>query len=232
MWDKPDAPSPGSFLKVIEDEKRLRSLAPDWGLRTERSEIFRTAERSRRLFHRWFTKGDSHAAAKAAHIVLDKGVPEGFHRGQDGTPTLEVHSVRPARRIGPDGQTVTELVVEMTQRRRGYYDPEIQEEVDHGKRKPPRADFIFRGGCTLLIDPDTAEVKYCIHKKILNTDRLDRTRRYLLGDETPSLGATYFGDPRLVFFQRLTARPGDAVWGAKAEPFALLHRSFDYEEVI
>ena len=44
--------------------------------------------------------------------------------------------------------------------------------------------------------PDTAEVRYCVFKRIRSKARLDRMRRYLLGQEGPSLSATYFGDPR------------------------------------
>ena len=61
--------------------------------------------------------------------------------------------MRPARRVGPDGQQIAELVVEITQSRMGYRSPEIQQKADAlpAGEQPP-ADFKFRGGCTLLID--------------------------------------------------------------------------------
>ena len=75
---------------------------------------------------------------------------------------------------------------------------------------PPPADFIFRGGCTLLVDPITAKVRYCITKNILSDGRLARQRSYTTGDTDNSLRAVYFGSVN----QR----------GLK-EPFAFLHRS-------
>jgi len=93
----------------------------------------------------------------------------------------------------------------MTQRRDGYYDPEIQDKVDRGvlkSRHQPKRDFIFRGGCTLLVDPNNAEVRYCIQKNIRSESRLERVRRYLTMEETPSLRATYFGDRVKTYYWR------------------------------
>jgi len=227
LWHEPDNKEQEAFLKVFHDPERLRKLVPDWGLTTNRREIYNQSKESRRMLHKWFTDASALEAAKVAHIVLDKNAPKGFYRDEKGVPKLEIHSVRPARRVGPEGQTVTELVVEMTQRRRGYYNPKIQDKVDRGKIKPRKPDFVFRGGCTLLIDPDTTEVRYCIYKRILSKNRLDRMRKFLLGDMSPSLRATYFSDPRKAYFQRITARRRGLEEELAVEPFALLHRSFE-----
>jgi len=231
LWHSPDEDEQKAFLKVFRGPGTLRKLVPDWGLTTDRVNIYKQARRSRAILHGWFTDVNAIEAARAAHIVLDKDRPEAFYRDKNDVPTLEVHSARPARRVGPEGQTVTELVVEMTQRRRGYYDPEVQEEVDRGEIEPPKPDFIYRGGCTLLIDPETAKVRYCIYKRILSKNRMDRMRRFLLGDESPSLRATYFDDPRKAYFQRLTA-PRRGLEEPAVEPFALLHSSFEREEAM
>ena len=99
-------------------------------------------------------------------------------------PKIEVHSVRPARRQGPDGQTLTDLVIEVTQKRRGYLDPSLQDQVDEQPvDPPPQEDFWFRGGCTLLVDLEHREVRYLICKDIEGAERLAAHRAYLL--ETP-----------------------------------------------
>ena len=67
----------------------------------------------------------------------------GFYRAErnnlDGRPgelrNFEVHSVRPVRRIGPDRQQRTDLVVEITQ-----------------SWLPADGSGKFRGGCTLIVD--------------------------------------------------------------------------------
>lgn len=229
IWHSPDEDEQRAFLKVFRGPGKLRELVLDWGLTSDRKKIFEQAERSRAKLHKWFTDPSAREAARVAHIVLDRNASEAFYRGSDGVPTLEVHSVRPARRVGPEGQTVTELVIEMTQRRRGYFDAGLQDEVDRGKKDPPRPDFIFRGGCTLLVDPDTARVRYCIYKRILSKNRLDRMREFLTGEERPSLRATYFGEPQRAYFQRITGGREDLE--RDVEPFALLHSSFEQEEV-
>ena len=232
LWQAPNDEEQKAFLKLLRGPARLRELVPDWGLTTNRSRIHKQAEKSQARLHGWFSGADGLEAARVAHIVLDRNTKEAFYRGKAGVPRLEIHSVRPARRIGPEDQTVTELVVEMTQRRRGYYDPRIQDEADSGKIEPPAPDFIFRGGCTLLIDPETAQVRYCIYKRIGSKNRLDRMRRYLTGDASPSFHATYFGDPRKVYFESVTARREGLEARFEVEPFALLHRSFEQEEVM
>ena len=68
---------------------------------------------------------------------------------------IEVHSVRPVRRVGPDGNIRSDLVVEITQTFRPTQCP--------GAR--------FRGGCTLLIDLATAEVRYMVRKKVEESGR-------------------------------------------------------------
>jgi hypothetical protein len=237
LWHAPDDKEQEAFRKVFGDPERLRKLVPDWGFTTNRRKIFDQAKRSQYLLHKRFIEASALEAAEIGHIVLNKDAPEAFYRNKKtGVPTLEIHSVRPARRIGPEGQTVTELVVEMTQRRRGYYSPEKQKKVDSGKfkppKKPPKPDFVFRGGCTLLIDPNTAKVRYCIYKRIRSKNRLNRMRRFLKRDASPLLRATYFGDPRKAYFQRLTARRRGLEEELAVEPFALLHRSFEQEEVM
>ncbi len=154
-------------------------------------------------------------------------------------PTLEVHGVRHARRVVQRGLTRTDLVIEMTQRRRGYLDPAKQAKIDAVRDDDafldPRADhwkiddkpdFIFRGGCTLLIDGETGKVRYCIRKDILSDrerrafpkavvddghSRLARQREFAREFSTPTLRATY--DP-------------EAGSVSVGEPFAMLHRSF------
>jgi len=227
LWKSPDEEEKKAFLKVFGNAQRLRQLVPDWGLTEDREQIYHQTKISQGTLKTWFADPRAREAAKAAHIVLDKDAPEAFYRDKYGAPTLEVHSVRPARRIGPDGHTETELVIEMTQRRRGYYDLETQEKADSGDPKPPKPDFIFRGGCTLLVDPRTAHVRYCIYKRILSKTRLDHMRNFLLEDATPSLHATHFGDPRRTYFKKITKEEEFRI-----EPFALLHRCVSSEEAI
>jgi len=122
--------------------------------------------------------------------------------------SVEVHKVRLTRRAGPDGQDVRQLVIEVAQRRRGFFDP--AEQCAQDKAPQPgdgvdrsKSDFIFRGGATLIIDLRDGKLRYVIRKRIDDAERLDLQRQYL---QAPGeLGFTY--------------NRGEA-----KEPFAMVHR--------
>ncbi|HYJ52840.1 MAG TPA: hypothetical protein VEW04_06680, partial [Allosphingosinicella sp.] len=123
-------------------------------------------------------------------------------------PNVEVHSVRTTRRMGPDGQDVRQLVIEVTQRRRGFFDPAQQKREDEARQDAPAApDFTFRGGATLIFDMFTGKLRYTIRKNIAGGKRLELQRDYLLARATGNLGMAY-------------SHAGEAA----REPFAMIHR--------
>jgi hypothetical protein len=138
--------------------------------------------------------------------------PEGNSKTPRMRPNVEVHSVRATRRIGPDGQDVRQLVIEVAQRRRGFFDPDQQDAEDAedrtGKRIPAPPDFIFRGGATLIFDMFSKKLRYAIRKRITDNKRLKEQREYLLDRAGGNLGMAYSGIDN---FAR--------------EPFAMMHRS-------
>jgi len=223
LWDAPTPEQQEAYRRVFPGgPAKLRQFVPSWGLTVDRKDIYDRARRNQAHVHSWFTDPDGRDAVRAAGLTLAEDTPATINRGPDGRPALEVHSVRPAHRVGPDGQTLTDLVVEITQWRRGYYDPQVQERADRGEIGPPW-DFVFRGGCTLLVSLETARVRYCVYKRIRSARRLESQRRFLTRDIDPSLRATYLGDPRRRYF---AGSDVEAV-----EPFALLHRSYEHQEV-
>ena len=139
---------------------------------------------------------------------------------ETGRPEIKINSVRLAYRTSLSMQSLSDLVVEINQRRRGYLDLDKQAAVDAGTTPPGEPDFIFRGGATMLIDINTGRVRYVISKGIGGDHRLNIQRQYLSDSET-SLAYTYFGNPRLNYFK---------ADGSQREPFALLHGSDTLEE--
>lgn len=128
-------------------------------------------------------------------------------------PKFEVLSVRPARRQLEDGQSVADLVVEIVQERDGYLDPDLQREADtvapqvRAQRHEFTPDFIFRGGCSLLVDIERGDLRYCISRDILSERRLQQQREFLAAH----------GGPLATYFTHAT--------DASGEPFALIHRT-------
>jgi hypothetical protein len=194
----------------------LLKLLNDWNLSARRRDLFAYARKVRAALHRWFRgirddccAGNRDDLGEMTGLALTDAAPRGLARGRDGLPKFEVHAVRPARRVGPDGQLALSLIVELTQRRPGFRDPDRQEQADRGETPAGVvADFTFRGGCTLVFDLETALPRYFIRKNVLSENRLSRQREYLTHPASVSLRETYFG---------VTGRH---------EPFALLHRDF------
>jgi hypothetical protein len=230
LWHQPTDEEQEAFSVIFGEKKKLEKLIPDWGLYTDREEIHRHCLKANRRLHRLFCEEKAQPAVEAAKLVLDPDRKEAFYRDRNEVPALEVHSIRPTRRVGPDKQIVSDLVIEMTQRRKGYYDEKDQKEADSGNEfdKPP--DFIFRGGCTMLVDIEKAWVKYCIYKRISSETRLKRMRRYLTGNINPSRYSSYYGYPHREYFNQKYAKDGKDE-KLHFEPFALLHRSPSKQEV-
>lgn len=144
MWHTPTEEEHKALQTIFGCPESLKKLVPDLSYQSDRFKLFTQAMKSAAKLHDYFVDPKAAKAAEAAHLVLDKGKKDSLYRNEKGVPLLEVHSVRPARRIGPDGQTIEELVIEITQRRRGYYDPETQRKVDAGEINPPAPEFIFQ----------------------------------------------------------------------------------------
>ena len=228
LWHEPTEIEQKEFELLFHGPDGLQKLFPRWNRGSDPEKVFLQTRECRRTLHQWFMDPGALAAAEAAHLQmdkLDKNKTDAVYRDKDGLPELEVHSIRPARRIGPGGQTVTELVIEMTQRRRGYYDAEKQRKVESGELAPMEPDFVFRGGCTLLVDLETARVRYCIYKDLSSQNRIERMRKYLQSGSGPSLQATYLGDPGKEFSQF------NGEQGLILEPIASLHRLRREEEM-
>lgn len=102
-------------------------------------------------------------------------------------PGFEVHAVRPALRVSPDGVIIKQLIMIITQRRKLY--------LKDGDKTSEKLDF--RGGCTLIFDLEGKEpsLRYAITKPIEDDERLRQIREYRTAkqEERLSLRETYFG---------------------------------------
>jgi len=171
VWEPP--PLPLENLKEV-----LSHLQLTWGLDGDRRAAYDTANGNAAIFHKWLID--------PKHVSDEEFSALGFDRTpgprQIGPVTgvlagIEVHSVRPARRIGPDGQSRTDLVVEITQTLRdANQDP-------------------FRGGCTLLIDLETSAVRYFVRKRLTNPDFVNKQYNYRLALSDDNLRQNYFDGP-------------------------------------
>jgi hypothetical protein len=226
------------MLTAFSHMKHPSDKVQAWRVSTDRARIASSSDQLQKCAWQWLKKKFGNdkrpdpstestgfaaegTAISALGLALRRDAPRSIYRSEtDGKPSVQVHSVRYALRPHQDGATVRDVVVEVVQRRRGYYDPELQKEVDgldydlpsdpSDKDQKYRPDFNFRGGCTLLIDGETGLVRYAISKDILSNARLSRRRKYESGDAMDGFGMTFTGVRQ----------------GPVREPFAMLHRGF------
>jgi len=216
------------LIKRLKTDPKSQSQTLEWQTTGTRDEIGKRNQQYQEATWNWVreqlvnaeTGGQEDRAlaiAKALGLSLGNDAPPTVYRGsKDGLPLLEVHSVRAARRTHQDGRTILDLVIEFVQRRRGYLNAAKQAKAD---ALPPGAnewdtpefkpDFTMRGGCTLLINGETGEIRYCILKSICSEGRLARQRDFASDTGGLSLRATYS-----------MPTPGAEI----REPFAMLHR--------
>lgn len=174
----------------------------DWNLRSDRLKTYVQMRELGGQFHKWLSKNFSNRRDRFLGLTLGDDAPGGIRRRkEDGKPTFEVHSLRPCRRIGPDGQERSDVVVEIVQRRKAFFDRDAQAALDANKGAgnpaawaAAQADFTFRGGCTLVIDPESGDVRVCVRKSITQEGRLEQERRFRQGQFGVVGGAYLSGD--------------------------------------
>ncbi|MGL6246186.1 hypothetical protein [Pseudomonas sp.] len=155
-----------------------------------REKAFRQSEHNRQVVWNWLMEESEHDAewerVLGIFFMAHPGaitMQGSLFTGWDGVqPAVEVHSVRTCRRAGPDGQDLRQLVVEITQRRRGYFDVGQQRKEDVAplrEKDYSPYDFTFRGGATLIIDLRDGTLRYVIRKRINDDDRLGEQSSFL-----------------------------------------------------
>ena len=211
LWNRPDGWARDALREVVR-ELQLN----DWKLRSDRRAAFLRMNGNVLKIREWLFKNARETGDDGESLGVKifgtswQSIPRNDRNPP--LPKFEVHSIRPCLRLGPDGDKRIDLVAEIIQRRAGFFDEAVQEKVDSantpwaftkaerdaGKRPLlPTAyklpDFWFRGGCTLVIDPDSGEIRYCITKSVRNNERLARQRAYERGGAFSSTAALYFG---------------------------------------
>jgi hypothetical protein len=155
------------------------------------------------VFWAFLTSVQQRDLLTALHLTMEDDAPWTVNRSELlRLPTLHVQAVRMATRRGDRDQIEREYVVEVVQRRRGYFDPEVQrqKDADQGVGRHERGDFTFRRGCTLLIDARTFRIRRVIRTRGDVTDdrELNRVREFLKERQTSpanALDGGGFGDP-------------------------------------
>lgn len=183
-WSKPEPTGRGSHNLSTP----IAAMTLDWPNSTSRRDCFHLSNGNARIFHSWLvgTASDSHLALfgilrKAGPLVLEVDVAaldKGKRPVAGKVRGPEVHSVRTLRRVGPDGTSRTDLIIELTQ----SWVPDSPSEGDR-----------YRGGCTLIVDRATNLIQYVIRKRVTSSERYAQQRAFRMNNTTGLHGA-YFNN--------------------------------------
>lgn len=147
------------------------------------------------LFTReWREKLHNSLAAAIRGLPADDRTRLGLDLGLDfstGRERFEVHALRLSEKQGPDKQVRRDLLVQILQ---------------HRSEMSASGPFRFSGGCTLVVDAGSLQVKYSIPRNIGSAARLERAREDL--GRSPALRLYFEGTP----------------FTASGERFAVAHR--------
>jgi hypothetical protein len=163
VWDGPakDRTSQKRYTEFIGE---IKGKVANWDLYIDREELFIQMKVACR---------ETHGIIKKTWEAKKKSL-KGLHIEHEDD-LFEVHSIRPVRRIGPDGQMLADLLIEITQKRPGFADKPFG---GLGPADRKNAEFWYRGGCTILIDMRTGQLRYCIYKDIDSHYRYKRQQEY------------------------------------------------------
>jgi hypothetical protein len=194
LWEPPPLPFDTEKLRAI-----LGQMALTWSQNAGREAAYKASRQNAEKFRRWLMNPDNVTEEQIDALGLrrlDEPVPTKLGSVAGELRRIEVHSVRPARRVSPDGTLNSDLVVEITQTFHPANDPAAR----------------YRGGCTLLIGLEKANVRYLIRKNVKNIMRLEEQMGFA-DEQSDDLRANYFGGS-----------------GGADEPFALLHMGHRREQ--
>ncbi len=157
-WEPP--PTPFDTLAGLLPTLNLR-----WDMRTRRRDAWQSSKENALKFHAWLmdsalvsddelsTLGLCRTAQSRVALATSDGSTVTVDRRG-----IEVHSVRPVRRVGPDGELLSQLVVEVTQ---------SLHTVDG-------SGLVYRGGSTLIVDLTRQAVSYLVRKRFDQPARIAR----------------------------------------------------------
>lgn len=170
------------------------------------------ADRQAANLHAWLMSEETTSLLDVLGLVVGvSGLPKTIAAKDGRRANVEVHSVRTAVKQSALGWSEPHMVAVIMQWRAGYFDENMQKEMDgtKGAWQLKNWDFKYRAGCTVLFDPEGMDVRRVIRTpgRVDNEEGLRQMRNYLRRDLARS-DAFYGVSSRLA---------------ANSEPFAFLH---------
>ena len=158
----------------ISIEKGLELMSLTWDLRANRKGAYETSQKNAGTLNLWLKENINEDQARSLGFSRSPSLLVGKEEGK--LSPFEIHSVRPVRRVGPDGQQQLDLVVEITQ---------SWSRVNGDK---------YRGGSTVIIDLVQKRLKYVVRKRVGHVERISNQQGFRMALADTSIRSNYYDD--------------------------------------
>ena len=197
----------GGWTALSKMAIELRPMISETLYEKDRGRLFELLREARRWTHQFLKRELSPAQdapqreqfERVTGISISRDAQSPLRADGAGDASFEVHAVRPALRVSPDGAIMKQMIVIITQSLNVPIDP------DDDKSRM----FVLAVGCTLIFDlSGEPSLRYAIVRGLGDAKRLDAVRAYRNSKRVDglSLRETYFGAD-----------------SGKNEPFCMLH---------
>jgi hypothetical protein len=184
-WSPPGPREWSLFRRGTDFERvnQVRRALFNWQPGEPRQDIFEKINTAQAMLHDYF---QNHMPDGRAKLQILGGI--------DTTRTFQVTNLRPARRIGPRGEFLTEMVFEVLQNKNALPTDEKERQEEQRRRRAARQErkrlgeaerpnpLPFRGGVTLIVGMERNRyvVRYAISKRPDSAAREARQQEFLL----------------------------------------------------
>jgi hypothetical protein len=165
-WDSPELDIP--IHKCVEQ------MSLTWDLHANRKGAYDSSRANAAILNQWLKKMVSEDQARSLGFSRLASLMVGKEKGT--LSPFEVHSVRPVRRVGPDGQQRLDLVIEITQ----------SWSRENGDK--------YRGGSTVIVDLEQERVRYVVRKRVGHAQRISNQQGFRVALADTSIRSNYYDD--------------------------------------
>jgi len=167
-WDSPELD--------INIEEALKLMTLTWDLHANRRGAYHSSLKNAATLNLWLKDKINEDYARSLGFSLGPSLTVGDLEGK--LSPFEIHSVRPVRRVGPDGQQRLDLVVEITQ---SWVPPDA-----NGDK--------YRGGSTVIVDLEQKRIKYVVRKRVGHAGRISTQQGFRMALADNSIRSNYYND--------------------------------------
>ncbi|MDX1954711.1 MAG: hypothetical protein SFU20_04205 [Chitinophagaceae bacterium] len=139
-------------------------------------------------------------------------------------PSFQVQNLRVVSRVGPQGNLVNQIIFSLVQRSGVEVDTEGKvKHFDPMKLKELKDNqFWLYGGCTMIFDLDTLELKYAVSKPLLDLGKI-KQGQYRIDEERAIQQFQFQREDGVMHLSEYNLYFGNGLHNNFNEPFAFLH---------